>query len=73
MSEATGTFHLSRPRLDGPAERTVVQPWLTELSHAALNAYVEIPPALALVEALPIETPMPVPVHATERRVALAA
>ncbi|QXJ21064.1 hypothetical protein AGRA3207_001879 [Actinomadura graeca] len=75
MSEATGTFHLSRTRLDGPAERTVVQPWLTELSHAALNAYAETAPApaLALVEALPVQSPMPVPVHVSGRRVALAA
>ncbi|MFI0411229.1 hypothetical protein [Actinomadura sp. 3N508] len=54
MSAATGTFHLSHPRLDGPAERTVVEPWLTDLSHASLNAYAEIPPALATVEALPM-------------------
>ncbi|MFI0370536.1 hypothetical protein ACH35V_21940 [Actinomadura sp. 1N219] len=54
MRAATGTFHLSHPRLDGPAERTVVQPWLTDLSHASLNAYAETPPALAPVEALPM-------------------
>ncbi|WP_158581611.1 hypothetical protein [Actinomadura spongiicola] len=58
MSAVTGTFHLSHPRLDGPAERTVVEPWLTELSHAVLNAYtdgtVEITPELAPVEALPV-------------------
>jgi hypothetical protein len=58
MSAATGTFHLSHPRFDGPAERTVVEPWLTELSHAALNAYSDtVPdtaPALAAVEALPV-------------------
>ncbi|TDD89150.1 hypothetical protein [Actinomadura rubrisoli] len=77
MSEATGTFHLSHPRLDGPAERTVVQPWLTELSHLTLNAYAETLPALAVVEALPVQPPTPVPVPAVRasrgRRIALAA
>lgn len=68
MSAATGTFHLSHPRLDGPAERTVVEPWLTELSHASLNAYAETAPPLAAVEALPMR-PRPVPA----RRVAVAA
>ncbi|HEY8481462.1 MAG TPA: hypothetical protein VIL71_16690 [Spirillospora sp.] len=53
MSEATDTFHLSHPRLDGPAERTVVEPWLTDL-HATLNAYDEASPAPATVEALPM-------------------
>lgn len=70
MRAATGTFHLSHPRLDGPAERTVVEPWLTELSHATLNAYAETSPALAPVEALPMRPsarPMP------GRRVAVAA
>ena len=68
MSAATGTFHLSDPRLDGPAERTVVEPWLTDLSHASLNAYAETAPALAAVEALPVRS-RPVPA----RRVAVAA
>ncbi|MEU4824645.1 MULTISPECIES: hypothetical protein [Actinomadura] len=68
MSAATGTFHLTHPRLDGPAERTVVQPWLTELSHATLNAYAETAPPLAAVEALPVR-PQPLPA----RRVAVAA
>ncbi|MFV2173421.1 hypothetical protein ACFHW2_28305 [Actinomadura sp. LOL_016] len=48
------TFHISRPRLDGPAERTAVQPWLTELTHATMNAYAEPPRALAAVETLPV-------------------
>ncbi|WP_242905286.1 hypothetical protein [Actinomadura terrae] len=77
MSETTGTFHLTHPRLGGPAERTVVQPWLTELTHATLNAYAETDtsPALAVVEALPVHTsdPVPVPARAPERRIALAA
>ncbi|MES9601593.1 hypothetical protein AB0C69_35520 [Actinomadura sp. NPDC048032] len=68
MSAATGTFHLTQPRLDGPAERTVVEPWLTELSHATLNGYAETAPPLAAVEALPMR-PQPLPV----RRVAVAA
>ncbi|MDL4777486.1 MULTISPECIES: hypothetical protein [Thermomonosporaceae] len=73
MSEATGTFHLAQPRLQGPAERTLVQPWLTEMSNLALNAYAETAPpparALAVVEALSAATVPP------ERpsRVALAA
>lgn len=68
VSAATGTFHLSRPRLDGPAERTIVEPWLTELSHATLNAYADPAPPLAAVEALPLR-PQPAPA----RRVAVAA
>jgi hypothetical protein len=57
-------FHLTHPRLDGPAERVLVQPWLTELSHAALNTYAETsaPAAvstLAVVEALPERRPAP--------------
>lgn len=59
MGATNGTFHLSRPRLDGPAERTVVEPWLTELAHATLNAYAETPPAPAPVEALPPLPPLP--------------
>ncbi len=64
VSAATGTSHISRPRLHGPAERTVVEPWLTELSHLAINAYaetaaVEALPALAVVEPLPATRRMP--------------
>ncbi|MGP4024220.1 hypothetical protein [Actinomadura sp. 3N407] len=71
MSAATGTFHLSHLRLDGPAERTVVEPWLTELPHATLNAYAETSPALAPVEALPMrQAPSTRPVPA---RIAVAA
>ncbi|WP_131742026.1 hypothetical protein [Actinomadura roseirufa] len=73
MSDATGTFHLSHPRLGGPAERTVVQPWLTELSNATLNAYTEISPALAVVEALPVPAPsVPAPAVRAEPRRGLA-
>lgn len=68
MSAVTDTFHLSRPRLDGPAERTVVEPWLTELSHASLNAYAEPTPPLASVEALPAR-----PRPRAARHVAVAA
>jgi hypothetical protein len=59
VNAATGmTFHISRPRIDGPAERTVIEPWLTELPHLTLNAYAETAladdaPALAVVEPLP--------------------
>ncbi|NKZ03690.1 hypothetical protein [Actinomadura latina] len=67
MSAATDTFHLSHPRLDGPAERTVVEPWLTGLSHASLNAYAETAPALAPVEALPVRQ------RPARRRIAVAA
>lgn len=76
VSEATGTFHLTHPRLDGPAERTVVQPWLTELTHATLNAYAEVPPALAVIEPLPAPATVPaVPAarRVAARRIALAA
>ncbi|MBO2463289.1 hypothetical protein [Actinomadura violacea] len=78
MSEATGTFHLTHPRLGGPAERTVVQPWLTELTHATLNAYAEVPPAPAVLAPLPAPPPAAVPAvpaarRVTGRRIALAA
>ncbi|XRQ12448.1 hypothetical protein ACN3XK_16610 [Actinomadura welshii] len=71
MSAATDTFHLSHPRLDGPAERTVVEPWLTELPHATLNAYAETSPALAPVEALPLR-PAPAARPAPDRVAAAA-
>ncbi|MBE1530328.1 hypothetical protein [Actinomadura algeriensis] len=58
------TFHISRPRLDGPAERTAVQPWLTELTHATMNAYAEPPRALATVETLPARGRRRRPTHA---------
>lgn len=73
MSAATGTFHLSHPRLDGPAERTVVELWLTDLSHATLNAYAEIPPALAPVETLSAGRVPARPVRRRPTRVAVAA
>ncbi|TYK52365.1 hypothetical protein [Actinomadura decatromicini] len=75
MSAATGTFHLSYPRLDGPAERTVVEPWLTDLSHATLNAYAETAaaPALAPVETLPAARVPARPVRRRPARVAVAA
>jgi hypothetical protein len=58
-SDATGTFHLTHPRLRGPAERTVIEPWLTELSHLTINGYAETAevatmPVLAAVETLPV-------------------
>lgn len=58
-SDATATFHLTHPRLHGPAERTVIVPWLTELSHLTINAYAETAevatmPVLAVVETLPV-------------------
>lgn len=76
MSAMSGTFHLSHPRLDGPAERTVVEPWLTELSHAVLNAYADITPELAPVEALPVRPTLserPVPVRPVPASIAVAA
>lgn len=79
MTDPTGTFHLSRPRLDGPAERTVVEPWITRLPHVTLNAYAETSPVLAVIEALPVQVPAAVPAHVPAvqgvpgRRVALAA
>ncbi|WP_344593763.1 hypothetical protein [Actinomadura vinacea] len=68
MSAATGTFHLSHPRLYGPAERTVIEPWLTQPAHQTMNAYAEVAQAevvtaedaaalLAVVERL--RTPRP--------------
>lgn len=57
-SAATHTSHLTHPRLHGPAERTVIEPWLTRLSHLTINAYAETAevaatPVLAAVETLP--------------------
>ncbi|MFG2003584.1 hypothetical protein ACGFNU_30925 [Spirillospora sp. NPDC048911] len=60
------TFHhLSRPWLSGPAERTVVEPWLTHTAASlALNTYAEpeipvaAPAAIAVVEPLPIYRPL---------------
>ncbi|MFI0357963.1 hypothetical protein [Actinomadura sp. 9N407] len=64
MSAATGTFHISHPRLYGPAERTVIEPWLTQLSHQTMNAYaepaaVEAAAVLTMVESLPLVESMP--------------
>ncbi|MCP2341943.1 hypothetical protein [Actinomadura rupiterrae] len=33
--------HLSRASLNGPAERTIVEPWLSELTRLPLNTYPE--------------------------------
>ncbi|MEV4256355.1 hypothetical protein AB0J52_24605 [Spirillospora sp. NPDC049652] len=35
--------HLSRAGLNGPAERTIVEPWLSELTRLPLNAYTDEP------------------------------
>ncbi|GAA2599429.1 hypothetical protein SMC26_20075 [Actinomadura fulvescens] len=78
MNEVT-FHHLSRPRLDGPAERTLVEPWLTQTTTSlTLNAYADAGftgvaepeitvAALAAVEPLPAQRP------AAPRRVAMAA
>ncbi|MEW2354535.1 hypothetical protein [Spirillospora sp. NPDC029432] len=69
------TFHLTHPRLDGPAERTVIEPWLTQLSHVTVNAYAEPAAAvLAMVEPLPAPQPtaQSAPQPATGRRLVLA-
>ncbi|MFC0038736.1 hypothetical protein [Actinomadura rayongensis] len=72
------TFHLTHPRFHGPAERTLVEPWLGELSGLSLNGYTEtapstgpalLPSPLSVVEAL--ITPPGYTAH--RRRVALAA
>ncbi|MEU6039156.1 hypothetical protein ABZ801_27495 [Actinomadura sp. NPDC047616] len=42
MSEPARTFHLTHPWLYGPAERTLIEPWLTTLSGLVLNAYDEV-------------------------------
>ncbi|MGI5164387.1 hypothetical protein ACQEU3_08540 [Spirillospora sp. CA-253888] len=65
------TFHLTHPNLHGPAERTLVQPWIGELTGLALNAYTDephrTPGALTGLDAL--SAPAPV----AGSRVALAA
>ncbi|POM27695.1 hypothetical protein BTM25_21140 [Actinomadura rubteroloni] len=72
------TFHLTHPRFHGPAERTLVEPWLGELSGLALNGYTETAPSArpALVPSPPsvveaLVTPSGYTDH--RRRVALAA
>ncbi|RFU37921.1 hypothetical protein DZF91_30400 [Actinomadura logoneensis] len=35
---------LSRSGLTGPAERTIVEPWLSELTRLPLNTYADEPP-----------------------------
>ncbi|MFI0449501.1 hypothetical protein [Actinomadura sp. 6N118] len=64
MNEAA-FHHLSRPRLDGPAERTLVEPWLTHTpTNLALNTYMDVAEpevtvaALAAVEPLPVYRPL---------------
>ncbi|WP_019630229.1 hypothetical protein [Actinomadura atramentaria] len=55
------TFHLTRPRFRGPAERTLVEPRLGAVSGLALNGYAE--PA-AVIEPVvgPVVEPAPEPV-----------
>ncbi|MEV5573988.1 hypothetical protein AB0L06_28465 [Spirillospora sp. NPDC052269] len=44
MEYANGfSQHLSRASLTGPAERTIVEPWLSELTRLPLNAYPDEP------------------------------
>ncbi|WP_067477777.1 hypothetical protein [Actinomadura hibisca] len=65
------TFHLTHPNLHGPAERTLVQPWIGELTGLALNAYTDEPhPAPGALTG--VDT-MSVPLAVTGSRVALAA
>ncbi|MFC5183140.1 hypothetical protein [Actinomadura harenae] len=46
MHGANGSSrHLSQAGLTGPAERTIVEPWLSELTRLPLNAYDEPPAA----------------------------
>jgi len=42
VSETIRTFHLTRPWLYGPAERILIEPWLTSLTGLVLNAYAEV-------------------------------
>ncbi|GAA4149682.1 hypothetical protein GCM10022416_45260 [Actinomadura keratinilytica] len=51
VSDPARTFHLTRPWLYGPAERTLIEPWLTTLSGQVLNAYDEVDE--------PVVVPMP--------------
>ncbi|KAB2347411.1 hypothetical protein [Actinomadura rudentiformis] len=73
MSEAA-FHHLSRPRLDGPAERTLVEPWLTHTpTNLALNTYMDVAEPEVTVAALAPVEPLPVYVPVTPRRVAALA
>ncbi|MFC4911397.1 hypothetical protein [Actinomadura gamaensis] len=45
MGSANGSSqHLSRASLNGPAERTIVEPWLSELARLPLNTYADEAP-----------------------------
>ncbi|ACY96885.1 MULTISPECIES: hypothetical protein [Thermomonospora] len=52
------TSHIAHARLTGPAERTLIEPWLTEHTGLMTNAYPDGPAPLATVTAL---DPQPVP------------
>ncbi|TNY36814.1 hypothetical protein [Thermomonospora catenispora] len=38
-----GTAHITHASLHGPAERTLIEPWLTEYAGLMTNAYPEAP------------------------------
>lgn len=66
MNEPTGTSHLSshiaRASLHGPAERTLIEPWLTEYAGLMTNAYPDEHPdagSLATVATLGAQLPLP--------------
>ncbi|WP_119727584.1 hypothetical protein [Thermomonospora amylolytica] len=60
MNIHDGTAHIAHASLHGPAERTLIEPWLTEYAGLMTNAYPEAPASstgpddrLATVTALP--------------------
>lgn len=53
------THHLARPAWYGPAERTLIEVWLTDLSGLNLNGYAEAPAPIAAVVPLPARRAVP--------------
>lgn len=53
MHHTNGRSHIAHARLTGPAERTLIEPWVTEYTGLMTNAYPdEAPVPLATVTAL---------------------
>jgi hypothetical protein len=69
MNDPNGKSHIAHASLDGPAERTLIEPWLTEYAGLMTNAYPDERPDelagtaayrdLATVTALDLQPPRP--------------
>ncbi|SEG55902.1 hypothetical protein SAMN04489712_106269 [Thermomonospora echinospora] len=47
MTDPNGKSHIAHASLDGPAERTLIEPWLTEYAGLMTNAYPDERPRAA--------------------------